>query len=75
MFYKGMSRYLRLESSAFSEHFALILLFKEIGELFQFEEIMYGLTPLAFNRTYKLQRIWYVAEHETNILHGTCPLE
>ena len=108
-----MSHNLRLKSSAFSEHFSLILLFilKKLGSP-AFDVERNDKTPAAYkyrtenrrpyihklfkgkcapqsgrnwrnfplkrlctekhcppsNRTYKLQRLWHIAERETNIL-------
>ena len=41
---------------------------EEIGELFPLKRLCTEKHRLPLNRTYKLHRLWYVAEHETNVL-------
>ena len=41
---------------------------EEIGKLFPLKRLCTAKHRSPSNRTYKLQRIWYVAERETNIL-------
>jgi len=41
---------------------------EEIGELFPLKRLCTEKPRSPSNRTYKLQRLWHVAERETNIL-------
>ena len=41
---------------------------EEIGQLFPLKRLCTAKHRPPSNRTYKLQRIWYIAERETNIL-------
>ena len=47
---------------------------EEIGELFPLKRLCTAKHCSPLNRTYKLQRIWYVAERETNILQRNLSL-
>jgi len=41
---------------------------QEIGELFHLKRLCTEKHRPPSNRTYKLQRLWHIAERETNIL-------
>ena len=46
---------------------------EEIGELFPLKRLCTEKHRSPSNRTYKLQRLWHVAERETNILQRNLP--